>query len=337
MQASRAHGNQRLTPRDYAILQDIGRCGALTAEQIGVHHFGWAVVRKGARSNPEAVPQLAIFANCQRRMKFLHDSRLVKRVERFQLLRDGKQPYLYTLTLRGAQVLATYQECEVGEVEWRQTDPRLRPNYIEHLILTNDVRLGVERAARVSPYVALVAWHDELTLGEIHRNDQIPLALDEGKHQYVKLVPDAYFVLRTRDSTLLHHFVEIDRATEVIVSSNESYRTWARKIRTYDAFFASELYRERYNTNRGKLLTVTTNWTRLERLFEATEGVVKQQRYWFTTHRKLTEPQIMLRANRQRGESEYLALMPDVLVESHWFVTHHDRKVHALLEHVTKE
>jgi hypothetical protein len=335
--ASKGTDNGRMTPRDYAILRDIGRCGALTAEQIGVHHFGWAVVRKGSRSNPDATPQLAIFANCQRRMKFLHERRYVKRVERFQLLRDGKQPFLYTLTLRGAQVLATHHDCEVNALEWRQTDPRLRPNYIEHLILTNDVRLGIERAALHSPHVELLVWQDELTVAELHRNDQLPLQMEDGSYQYVKFMPDAYFALKTSDGTVLHHLVEIDRATEVVVSSNESYRTWQRKMRTCEAYFASEVYRGRYNTTRGKLLTVTTSKTRLDRLFDATEQVVKQKRYWFTTHRRVTEPRIVLRENRQKGESEYVAVMPDVLSEAHWFVTHHDRKVHSLLEHVTKE
>ncbi len=337
MQGSKTFGNQRMTPRDYRILQDIGRCGALTAEQIGAHHFGWAVVHKGIRTNPDSPPQLAIFANCQRRMKFLYDNRLVKRIDRFQLLKDGKQPYLYTLTRRGAQVLATYLECELRDVAWRQTDHRLRPNYIEHLILTNDVRLGVERAAQASPYVELVEWLDEVTLAEQQRDERIPLVLNAGSVQYVTLVPDAYFALKTRDGTLLHHFVEIDRATEVVTSNNESYRTWERKIRTYDAFFASDSYRQRYNTERGKLLTITTKWPRLERLFATTEQVVKQQRYWFTTHRKLSEPQIMPRERRKNGESAYIAVLPDVLHGHHWYITNHDSKVHALLEHATKE
>ncbi len=324
--------NYRMTERDYRILQDIGRCGALTAEQIGVHHFGWAVVRKGKKYNQDAVPQVAICANCQRRMRHLHSARLIKRVERFQLLREGKQPYLYTLTPHGAQLLAQYVGQDIADLAWRHTDPRLRPNYIEHLILTNDIRLALERAAQQSAQVQLVRWHDEVTLEQQYRQERIPIVLADGRTQDVAFLPDAQCVLKTRDGALLHYFVEVDRATEVILSSNESYRTWERKMRSYEAFFTNPLYRQRYELERCGLLTITTSWPRLERLWSVTEGVVQQPRFWFSTHRKLTEPKIVQRPERHQGESEYIALMPDVLSEAHWFVTHRDNTAHRLLE-----
>jgi hypothetical protein len=328
----------RMTPRDFAILEDIGKCGALTAEQIAVRHFGVAVVRKGKSTNPDAEPVLATFSNAQRRLKGLREEGMVKRVERYQRLSEGRLPYLYMLTRRGAEALAEERDCSVADLEWRQTDKRIRPNYIEHLIWTNDIRLGVERALRTLPNVALVAWKDELALTKIHGEVKIPVTYVDGRQAEVSVLPDAHFVIRDAEGVHSNLFVEIDRGSEPAEGRGVSAGTWQNKVRNYLYLFTSDWYKNQYGRS-GRLLCVTTSPARLANLFRISQEAGAKERFWFSTYRTVTEPSITPRAGTNGGKHErtYDAVMPNILDDKLWLVANSDGNRHSILEHVSRE
>lgn len=295
----------RMTDRDLKILQIIGKCGGLTAEQVGRHFFEVPVVNG----------KIATHSNGQRRMKFLKNAGFVQRIERYQLLSEGKKPYLYTLTESGAECLAEYLGCKVEDLEWRKKDTRLRHNYIEHLILTNDVRLAIMKSIEKKPDMELLFWHDELELEKINSRDKIPIEVD-GKTQYVKLIPDAFFVF-TQSEVSRYCFLEIDRGTQTIVSNDETYRTWERKVKTYINYFKSGLYEQMAGTISGRVLTVTTSEQRRDRLLEVSEKVGALQRFWFTTHKDSTQPWIE-KVTTPEGEEKLVAVSPDIIRDPIW-------------------
>jgi len=333
-----------LVVRDYDILQTIGRCGALTAEQIGLYIWQQVAVfpDKTKEAHNGTLPlKIAVHSNCQRRMKILYDFGFVRRVERYQLPSEGKKSYFYTLTPSGAESLASFLGCALEDLPWRRTDARLRPNYVEHLIMTNDVRLAVMRAVgRENPLWQLARWHDELILAKTHSETKIPLRQADGNVMYVSLVPDAYFVLRNNEGHESSFFLEVDRGTETTTSNNESYRTWARKMATYVSYFYARrgetaLYTQQYHTTAGRLLTVTTSKERLARLMAVSEKVGAGARYWFTTYDQITQmvPYQVSGEINKKGNPKYEVTLPNILSNEIWdFVGNTDGRLHTLSE-----
>ncbi|MDQ5853257.1 MAG: replication-relaxation family protein [Chloroflexota bacterium] len=229
-------------------------------------------------------------------MQLLAHAGYLKRVERKQYLSDGRKPYLYRLTRKGAKALAGYLGCEVDDLEyWHERDWRLDDDYLEHLIRDNDVRIAITRAVQdQAGAVELVQWLDVFTLKQTHSQDKLTITTTEGKQQRHVLIPDDYVHLRTVVPTQhdYHHFVEIDLGTEIGRSGKAAYRTWERKVKLYLAYFdrkaGESKYFARYGTHGGRVLTVTTSAQRLANLKRITEEAGGKQRFWFTTFEQVT-------------------------------------------------
>jgi hypothetical protein len=276
--------------RDMKMLFAVAECGALTAAQLSLLFFPQA----------SANGKQTVHSNCQLRLKLLRQHGLLRRVEQSQFLTDGRQPYLYALTKNGARMLASWLQCEIHDLPWREKDSRLSKEYVQHLIATNNVRIAILCAVRNTSNVTLTKWLDELTLKSTHSADKITLEGSEGSKYTAALIPDGYFSLRVMS---LHErpynfFLEIDRATETGNSSDDQRRTWKRKIKLYLEYFRGEersMYYARYGTYTGRVLTVTTSERRLANLKRWTEEVGGKQRFWFTTLEQ-TKPEAVLNA-----------------------------------------
>jgi hypothetical protein len=335
----------RMEERDYDILKDIAQCGGLTAEQINYLHFA-PVVMKG---------RLGIHSNCQRRLKLLREAKFLSRIDRYQLLKEGKKPYLYALSSHGAECLSEHLGCAIVDLQWRKRDTRLRPNYIEHLIMTNNIRSAVMKAVRRSAGLVLLEWRDELTLAKLHNAFKIPLRRADRSTEMVSLIPDAYFVLQTPTGELKHFFLEVDRGTEKAAGNHESDRTYKRKIETYLEFLEGTLYQEkevqgkkmrslyeeRYGTHTGRVLTVTTGMKRLDRLKKVSEDAGARQRFWFTLHKTVMLPNIEdfnLSEDAPKREKKATAHFPNILSDKLWsFACNDTGELHSLDEHFQRQ
>lgn len=329
-----------LNDRDYQILSDIGKCGGLTAQQIGIQHFNPTVIRVYHPDGSVQGLEIMIHANCQKRLKLLLDNNFTRRVELYQRLKEGKKPYFYTLTRKGAQAVAAFLQCAIEETGWRERETRFRANYIHHHIKINDIRLALMRSLRESEDITLVHWYDEVELTKLHSEFTVPVNLGNSTVEG-KLFPDACFVLRGADGKLRYHFVEADTGTETTESNNDLYRTFATKMRRYKHFLLDEVvqapkesgkvgfvsrFEERYGVKRARVLTVTASQARRKRLLEVTERVGAQRLFWFSTHPQLITPSIVpyVRKTKKNGEEVELeafqALMPDFLSEPMWLI-----------------
>jgi hypothetical protein len=296
------------TDRDKEMFRVMGACGGLLRKHVSTLFY------PEARTHGKLVVQ----SNCSHRMTDLCRAGYIRRIERYQLLSEGKKPYMYALTRKGAKVLAAYLGCEIEDLDWRQTDIRLHPESIEHLVLNIDVRIAVMKAVQDISGLELVKWYDELFLKSTHSKDKLRVILSSGKSQTASIIPDDYFLLRAPalDDPCKHFFVEIDRATETGLSSVEGRRTWERKITLYLEYFKrGGLYEQRYGTYKGRVLTVTTSETRLANLKRITEEVGGKQRFWFTTfhhvsHRTMLFQPIWQIAKAERGEG-FVALFSE--------------------------
>jgi hypothetical protein len=289
----RAPRRYRFTPvaRDVQILYAIALLGCATAEQIEQLYYTPGFSKK--------LNKKVTSSSCQGRLRDLLREGYLRLIERYQLLREGKKPYIYALTDAGASFLARQLGCEVVDLPWRRTDTRLRADYIEHLLLTNSFRTVVLRGVTDTPPLVLRTWHDDLTLKSTHASDKMRITGPTGKQQTAVLVPDGYFVL---GNTSLYtggddekaFMVEIDRATEPVFSNDEQRASWVRKIRMYLEYFkANGFYQQRYGTHKGRVLTITTSEQRMNNLIKMTEQAGGMQRFWFTTFDLVTPKTVL--------------------------------------------
>lgn len=276
---SRASGDngQPLTPRAMEVLSAICECGALTSLQISLLCFPLRY-NKGEPYRD---------SYCLELLKKLREAGLIEEIERYQLKSEGKKAYVYRLTVKGRQVLASWRKVSVTELPCRQKDSRLSKDYIEHFTLINDFRVVLMRAVfELGNGACLVTYYDDMDLKARHSSDRLTITMPGGKVEgNVVLVPDGYFCLSVQEPQPwnYHRFVEVDRGTE-IGRSNAGYNDWVRKIMKYREYTKrGGAYQARYQIRNVAILTVTLSEERLANLKKITEEVGGKRRFWFTS------------------------------------------------------
>src|SRR3712207_2628511 len=126
-----------LTERDKQLLAVVGECGALTAPQLSRCLFPPASIN--------GIP--ATHSNCLHRLKLLTAHGYLVRFELPHLLREGRKPYVYLLAKKGAEFIASWHDDPDEQIpRFQRSDRTLSGRYLEHLLLTNDVRLAITAA-----------------------------------------------------------------------------------------------------------------------------------------------------------------------------------------------
>lgn len=267
----------RLTARDKAIVDAVYTHRALTAPQIAALFF--------------ASPSAATSSRCRHRLKLLYHHGFLHRIEQPQILSAGREPLVYFLDKRGAQMLAVQQECEVEDLDWRERENKVGYRFIEHLLLSNDVRIAITKATQRQEWT-IEQWIDEQSLRRTHIKEYVTIIGAQGSEQRVALIPDGYFVLATPEHRY-HHFLEIDLRTETGEASVAGRKDWARKMKAYISYYTHGHYQERYKTTGGRVLTITTGEKRMAHLKQITEKVGGRSRFWFTTFERLNAQTVL--------------------------------------------
>lgn len=270
----------RLTERDIAIIQAVYEYRALTTTQIQRLLFP-------VRAKAQSEQGRRVVA--QQRLKLLYHNEYLTRDERPTRLSEGRQALVYFLDKKGAQLLATYLKIEPTELDWRPRDNVAGAGwlFLDHLLHTNDVRLGLTAAIQASG-CRVTRWIDDRSLRRREMKEYVTLKTDVGADEKVAIVPDGFFSL-VQGEKVFHHFVEVDLATVVGLSSKSGRRDWARKVRAYLAYHQSGQYKARYGAQEFRVLTVTTGTGRLENLRAITEEAGGKNRFWFTTFEQLAD------------------------------------------------
>ena len=169
----------------------------------------------------------------------------------------------------GAHLLSQLDDIEVSDLDWRPGQFSVGDLYLEHLMATNDVRVGIVSSAKNHNYT-IEAWLDDKTLKSVQMKDVVTLTGPQGATQRASVVPDGYFHLFDGKHHY-HQFLEVDRRTVTGSSKVWGKRTWARKVQVYLEYYNSGQYHERYHTKSMRILTVTTGERRLLNMKEVTE------------------------------------------------------------------
>src|SRR5439155_25732616 len=129
------------TDRDMRSFKAMAARGGLTARQISTLFYP-SVFVTNKDTKERYLDECNAHSNCRDRLKRHMKEGNIRRIERYQLLSEGKRPYAYALTRKGARLLADHLACEIEDLDWRQTNIRLHKDHIEHLILDNDFRVA---------------------------------------------------------------------------------------------------------------------------------------------------------------------------------------------------
>jgi len=166
---------------------------------------------------------------------------------------EASKKAVYSLSPKGAVLIGT-----------RSHGPR-RPNdallvadfFVLHQLAINDVYCALKRASS-SNAVSLVRW----------------LSFYQQLAEHIRLIPDSYCELCTRESTLAA-FLEIDLG-------HERLKVWKGKIANYIQLAVSGDYERIFRQKQFRVLVVATSGRRLESIRKTVRSAT-QKIFWFTT------------------------------------------------------
>lgn len=181
-------------------------------------------------------------------------------------------PILYLVDKRGVELLRSEFGYEDNELRWSRGG-KLSPRFLEHTLGLSEIRLAVALACRAHEF-RLKTWLDEKALKADYARVQVGARL-------ISVLPDAYFVI-TLPAGDLHFFLEYDRGDEPL-------KVFKQKLVAYWAYFRSPKCRDRYGTNRIRVLTVTeggetrSGRKRLANLKKLAAQIEGRHWFWFSS------------------------------------------------------
>ncbi len=267
-----------LKPRDIAIFETIHTCRALTSTQIAAKFY----LRDNGEPRNDVHTSMDASPRCRKRLLKFHDKNFLKRDESPRINKAGVRPYLYSLDEKGATELAQLAGVPLSKFGWRPRDNQLSASRtLPHLMALNDVRISIEVDAQ-QRNIQILAWETEQ---ELAARSMKVLLEEDGIVEERQFIPDGYFCLYEDAGYSSAYFLEIDRDTEHAPIGSKSIRSnyFTTKIKQYLSYFALDKPMRDFGYQAIRVLTVTTDQKRLEKLLKATESVGGGKHFWFTT------------------------------------------------------
>ncbi len=251
----------RLTHRDKDIIRAIYRFRLLSAHQIEAWLF-----HSAKRHSKQTV--------CQRRLQLLYHHGFIDRLPSPVVLGEGRQPYVYVLDTKGADVIAAETGEDRAVIGWRPQQNQVGFAFVHHTLAINDVRLVLSRLSELGHW-QLTTWIDEADFRSAAYQDRVPYRMRGAR--VTRILPDAYFQLQLpHQDQPAHFFLEVDQGTM-------DNSRWQDKMKAYAQFRQSGLSEKLYGTRHFRLLAVVSSEQRLQNLKRATEKVGGDRYFWFTT------------------------------------------------------
>jgi hypothetical protein len=268
----------QLTERDRQIVLAVHTYRLLSAHHLEALFFPSAPGKQHSRRTA-----------CQRRLQLLYHHGFLDRLPQPVILGEGRAPFVYALDEAGANLVARILGVDRAEVGWKPKHNKLGPQFLEHSLVINDVRVIIQRLVEQGVF-DLTKWLDEVVLKSAQMQDKVPTLAQ--RTRIVRKYPDGYFLLRLPEKEQqAHFFLEIDQATM-------TNARWQEKVTAYLDFRQSGQSKQHFGTRNFRVLTVTTSERRLTNLKRATEQAKGDHFFWFTTQEQVTiwQPETILDA-----------------------------------------
>lgn len=192
---------------------------------------------------------------------------------------SGSAPMVYALANRGARLLAEHDGSPYSASEWSWKNGGVGRPFIEHQLEVMDFYVALQIATRDRKDVALIHPRELVAAfpqPSIAARDpfalRVKLTEDDAVYD-VGLVPDLAFGLRFPDGSRRCFLVEIDRGTMPVSRADIRQTSFARKMRAYPAAHTARLHEQRFGWKTFRVLTITTDHTRLQSMIDALRGI----------------------------------------------------------------
>jgi len=177
--------------------------------------------------------------------------------------KSGSRRIAYGLGNKGAAWLKRDRSLPFHKLDWK------RKNYVgrlflEHTLLVSDIMVAVELACRNRKDVRLLTI-DDLCLSKMREPFQWNVHI--GSHRY-GIIPDNIFGLEINGQRCWY-FLEADRATMPITRGDLSQTSFYRKLLAYETTWAQNIHRRVFGIHRFRVLSITTNSKRVQKMIEA--------------------------------------------------------------------
>ncbi len=201
------------------------------------------------------------------RLRKLYDAKYLDR--HFQPTVVGSSEAIYTLGIKGTQVIADLLSLDAAEIKRRRRlDSIAKDAFIEHNLTLNDFRISLMTQLNKNPQFQFRRWLDS-------RDCEYKFKYwSNGKENNTCLKPDGYFEFVYR--TLLYSFfVEIDLSTS-------GHSKLQPKFKNFVQFKNLGLYQKEFGNEYFHVLVVTNSLTRCERL-HGIASKLNSSLFWFST------------------------------------------------------
>src|SRR5580704_9699809 len=255
----------RVTPRDVALMGNIGRLRLASAAQLAALDGGSA-------------------QNVSRSLLALWENRYVERPQAqaaSRFLYEGSRPAIYGLTRKGAALLRGYGH----DVRRRLLDGIDKEHgagwrFIEHTVSIGEFMVRLELAARERDGLRILERREILDDAPKTNRDRL-VKLEAsirigGALRKNAILPDALFGLRFDDEEESYFMLEIDRGEMPVERYKNAQRTYfAKKMLTYYEANRQQRHVHDLGLKNFRVLTVTTTPERVERMLMGLDGITE--------------------------------------------------------------
>lgn len=215
---------------------------------------------------------------CQRRLQLLFHHGYIDRLPITLTLGEGRQPIVYTLDKKGADLIAMFKEIDRANLGWQPKQSQAGMPFVQHSLAINDVRLIVHRLRNMGQW-EVAKWIDDNEFKTVQYKAKVPYRTHGAR--VTRILPDGFCRLsipgQEHDA---YFFLEVDQGT--MVNSR-----WGDKVKAYSQFRTTGAAYRYFGTNHFRVLTIVPTKARMQNLLATTERVGGDHYFWFATQEAL--------------------------------------------------
>jgi hypothetical protein len=253
----------RVTARDLSLLGNIGRFRLASASQLAALDGGSA-------------------QNVSRALLALWENGYVERPEAqvaSRILYEGSRATIYGLTRKGAALLRKHGlDVRRRLLDGIDKERSAGWRFVEHTVAITEFMVRLELAARGRDNLRILERGEILEDAPKSNRDRLVRVEASirlrGALRRNAVVPDALFGLRFNNEAESYFMLEIDRGEMPVERYRNAQRTYfAKKMLTYYEANRQRRHVHDLGIENFRVLTVTTNADRVERMLSALEGL----------------------------------------------------------------
>lgn len=210
---------------------------------------------------------------CNMRLKKLYEHKFLDRL--FKPVAVGSSQAVYALDKRGAQVVSSFFQIPISQVNWSRDHNRVEFLFMEHTLAVSEFKISLDLALFKLSNTRLTFYRR----GDKSLVSRVPDP--NAKKKYLVVSPDAFLGIKDLGGNS-YFFIEADLGTETL-------SRFAEKIIAYKQFWKLGQYTEKYGYRNFRVLTIAESDRRLTNLIDVTRKAGGKNMFLFTTFKDMND------------------------------------------------